>query len=114
MKIRLSKSSESLYLIELGGNLDLKSSTMLKDYVIKMIKTPMETFIINLKDVASINSAGIGALIYVFSTLRKLNCTLILLAPDGPVLEALEVSRLRNYFTVVPNLKDAMQITNNK
>ena len=114
MKIKLSRSSESLYLIELEGNLDLKSSDMLKDYVIKMIKTKMENFIICLKDVVSINSAGIGALIYVFSTLRKLNCNLILLAPDGPVLEALEVSRLKSYFTIVHTLKDALQITGSK
>ena len=111
MDIKLGKNSEGMYLLELAGNLDLISSDQLKDYVMKMIKTRIESFIISLKNIESINSAGIGALIFISSTLRKLNSTVIMLIPEGPVLEALEVSRLRNYFTIVHTLKDALEIT---
>jgi len=80
----------------------------------KVNKIKLESFIISLKNVRDINSAGIGALIYVFSTLRKLNCSMIMLVPKGPVLEALEISRIRNYFTIVHTLKEALTITNSK
>jgi len=111
MDIKLSKNSEGVYLLELTGTLDLLSSTQLKDYVMKMIKTRIERFIISVKNVQSINSAGIGALIFISSTMRKLNCTLIMHVPEGPVLEALEVSRLRNYFNIVQTMKEALKIS---
>lgn len=111
MEIKLSKNSEGVFLLELSGDLDLYGSNQLKEFVMKMIKTSIERFIISLNDIKSINSAGIGSLIYVFSTLRKLDCTLIILVPEGPVLEALEMSRIRSYFTIASSLKEALVIT---
>jgi len=111
MDIRLSKNREGVYLLELAGDLDLISSNQLKEYIMRIAKTRIERFIISLNDVTNINSAGIGALIYAFSTLRKLNCTLIMLVPEGPVLEALHVSRIKKYFTIVHTLKDALSKT---
>ena len=114
MEIKLSKNSEGIYLLELAGNLDLTGSNQLKEFVMKMIKIRVDSFIINLRSVAGINSAGVGALIYIYSTLRKLNCSLIMLVPRGPVLEALEVSRIRNYFTIVHTLKEALDLSGKK
>jgi len=108
MDIKLSKNSDGIYLMELMGNLDLYSSNHLKTYVMKKVKTGLDYLIVSLKDVAYINSAGIGALVNVCSTLKKLNCTLIMLVPEGPIMEALEMSRLVGYFTIVHSLKDAL------
>ena len=110
MEIKLSKNSEGIHILELSGNLDLLSSDQLKDYVMKMLKTRIECFIISVKNIESINSAGIGALIFISSTLRKLNCTLVMHVPEGPVLEALEVSKLKNYFQIVQSLKEAVEL----
>ena len=114
MEIKLSKNSGGIFLLELEGDLDLPGSNQLKDYIIQTVRIRIKRFIISLENVEHINSAGIGALIYVFSTLRKLNCTLIMVVPEGPVFEALEISRLKNYFSIVHTMKDALQITNNK
>ena len=114
MEIKLSKNSEDVYLLELTGNLDLSSSDLLKNYVMGKLKTGLECLILSFKNVVEINSAGIGALINVSSTLRKLNCTLIMLTPEGPVLEALEISRIRNYFIVAHTLQEALHKANKK
>ena len=108
MKIKVHKNSDSIYLVELFGAMDLYSSNQLKDVVMKMIKNKAEHFVINLSDVSNVNSAGIGALIYISSTLKKLDCPLILVAREGPVLNALEVTRLKGYFSIVPSMKEAM------
>jgi len=108
MDIKLSKNSEGVYLLELMGNLDLLSSNHLKTYVMKKVETGLDCLIVSLKEVAYINSAGIGALINIFSTLKKLNCNLVMLVPEGPVLEALKMSRLVGYFPIVRSLKDAL------
>jgi len=110
MEIKISKNSDNIYLVELSGAFDLYTSNQLKDLAIKIIKTKVERIIINLNDVNSINSAGIGALVYVFSTLKKLNCPLVIVAPEGPVMDALEVTRLKSYFTIVPSLQEALSV----
>jgi len=108
MKIRVHKNSDNIYLVELLGALDLYSSNQLKDLAMKVIRHKVERFIIDLNKVDHINSSGIGALIYVFSTLKKLNCPFVIIASEGPVMQALEVTRLKGYFTIVPSLKDAL------
>ena len=110
MKFQVHKNRNNIYLVELSGTMDLYSSNQLKELVIKMIKHKVEGFIINLNGVKIVNSSGIGALIYVSSTLKKLNCPLIIVAPEGPVLDALEVTRLKSYFSIVPSLKEAMSL----
>jgi anti-sigma B factor antagonist len=110
MEIKISKNENEIHLVELTGSLDLYSSRKLKDLLMKMIENKVERFIINLEDVDSINSAGIGALIYIFSTLKKLNSPLVILAKEGPALQALEITRLKNYFTIVHTLKEAVAL----
>ena len=110
MEIKVSKNDDNTFLMELSGAMDLCSSNHLKELVMKSIKNKAEGFIINLTEVHSINSTGIGALINVFSTLKKLSCPLVIIAPEGPVMKALEATRLKSYFTIVASLKDALSL----
>jgi anti-sigma B factor antagonist len=112
MEVKISKNNNDIYLVELSGTLDLYSSHQLKNLFLKMIEKKAERFIISLKDIDSINSSGIGALIFIFSTLKKLNSPMVMLATDGPVLDALEITRLKNYFTIVKTLKEAVALVN--
>ena len=109
MDIKLSKNDNDVYLLELTGVMDLYSSNQVKELVMKMLKNKIKRFIINLKNVDNINSAGIGALIYVFSTLKKLGCPMIMVAPEGSVLKALETTKIKSYFTIVATLKEALE-----
>ena len=108
MKVKIRKNSDNVFFMELSGSLDLYSSNQLKELVVKTFENSIECLIISLKDVASINSTGVGALIFASSTLRKLNCPLIIVAPEGPVLSVLELTNIKTYFTVVPSLKEAL------
>jgi len=110
MEIKVQKNNDNIYLLELSGSLDLYSSTQLKDLFMKIIESRVARLIINLKDVNSINSAGIGALINICSTTRKLNCPLIVIIPEGPILQVLEAARLRHYFNIVPSMKEAISL----
>jgi len=108
MEIKVSKNTDDVYLIELIGAMDLYTSNQLKDSVMKIIKKKVESFIIKLNDVDSVNSAGIGALISVSSTLKKLNCPLVIITPDGPVIQALEATKLKGYFTIARSMQEAL------
>ena len=108
MEIKILKNDESIYLMELVGAMDLYGSNQLRELFMKMLENKIEHFIISLKEVDSMNSAGIGALIFVSSTLKKMKCPLVIIAPEGPALQALELTRLKSYFNIVSTLKDAL------
>ena len=110
MKVRVSKNNNDVYLAELSGNMDMRSSNHLKDLVMKTIKKRVECFIISLAGIKDIDSAGIGALINISSTLKKLGCPLVILAPGGPALQALEVTRLKGYFPIAGSFKEALAL----
>ena len=110
MEIKVLKNNDNIYVVELLGAMDLYSSNQLKDLVMTMLGKKIECFVINLKEVNNVNSAGIGALVFVSSTLKKLNCPLVIVAPEGPALQALEITRLKGYFTIAPSLKDAVAL----
>ena len=114
METKISKNENDVYLIELSGIMELSGSIELKEIILKTIGQKIEGIIISFKEVVSVNSSGIGALIFVSSTLKKLNCPLIIIMPDGPVLRALEVTRLTGYFNIVPTLKDALSCASSK
>jgi len=111
MEIKISKNADDIYLLDLSGPLDLYSSNQLKNLVLKMFEKRIDCIIVDLKDVTSIISAGIGAMIYIASTLKKLNCPLVFIVPEGPVMQALEVTRIRNFFIIASTLKEAMALT---
>ena len=113
MKVKIRRNSDNVFFMELSGSLDLYNSNQLKELVVKTIENSITCLILSLKDVAFINSTGVGALIYASSTLRKLNCPLIIVAPEGPVLSVLELTNIKTYFTVVPSLKEALAQTAN-
>ena len=110
MEIKVLKNAGDIYLVELSGSLDLYSSNQLKELVMNMVNNKVQRIILNLKNVDSVNSAGIGALIYVSSTLKKLNCPLALIVPEGPVMNALEVTRIKAYFSIAPTLRGAVSL----
>jgi len=110
MDIRIRKNSGGIHLMELSGALDLYSSNQLKEILIKMIENKVERFIISLSDIKTINSEGVGALIYASSTLKKFNYPLVIIAPEGPAMKALEATRVKNFFSIAPALKEAIAL----
>ena len=110
MGIKVLKNSEGIHIIEVQCNLDLMNSTTLKELVMKMIGRKAERFIINLEKVESINSSGIGALINISSTVKKLGLHLAFCNVNEPVINVLETVNLSNYFPITDNITEALEL----
>ena len=108
MEIKVSRNGSGVYLVELSGALDIYGSGQLKKLITRITERQAGHIIVSLEDVDSVDSSGIGALLYVSSTLRKLNCPLVIVAPEGPALKALELSRLQMYFSIASTLEEAV------
>jgi anti-sigma B factor antagonist len=110
MQIRTLKNQDDIYLVELRGNLDLYYSNQLKELMINMINKKSEKFIIDMEKVETINSSGIGALVFISSTVKKMNARLVIAKINDSVKEAMEVSKLSGYFKIAGSLQEALDL----
>ena len=75
MELKIRKNGE-VYIIDVNAEMDLHNSYKLKELVMKMLEKNVKSFIINLEQVDYIDSSGIGALIYICSTIKKMGLKL--------------------------------------
>lgn len=63
--------------------------------------------ILDLSDVSYLDSSGVGALIQTYSSLRKAERRLALVAPSDRVQAVLEVTRVHKLFQIYPTVAEA-------
>jgi anti-sigma B factor antagonist len=110
MEIKTFKNQDDVYLIQLPGNLDLYYSSQLKELIMQMIKKKSEKLIIDMEKVETINSSGIGALIYISSTIKKVKARLVIAKINDLVNESMELSKLSGYFKIAGSLREALEL----
>ena len=108
MELKVRKNKE-VYIIDVSGEMDLYNSYKLKELVMKMIERQIKCMIINLEDVDYIDSSGIGALIYICSTVKKMNLWLFITNIHGSVKKVIELTKLIGYFPITNSLEEALQ-----
>jgi len=112
MEIRVLKNDDDIFILEPHGCMDLYSSTQIKEMAMKLIERKIEGIIIDLKFVDSIKSAGIGALINISSTLKKLNYAMAITNVGAEVRKIMEITRLTGYLPIIPTLKESVDQIN--
>ncbi len=105
--------SGDIYIINVNGEMDLYNSYKLKDLIIKMLDKKVNKFIINLNDVEYIDSSGIGALIFICSTLKKSNLSLYISNIRGSVKKVIELTKLTGYLPLVGTVQEALELMKN-
>ncbi|MDR1619012.1 MAG: STAS domain-containing protein [Treponema sp.] len=103
------RTNQVIYIIDIDGSLDLYESNRLKELVMKMIEKKVERFILNVGDVSIVDSSGIGAFIYISSTVKKMNLRLAIANVRGQVKQIIEKTKLMNYFPIYEKMKDAIE-----
>lgn len=107
MELKIRKNGDN-YIIDVNGEMDLYNSYKLKELVMKMLEKKVERFIINLENVDYIDSSGIGALIYICSTIKKMNFKLIISNIHGSVKKVIELTKLMGYFPIANSIEEAI------
>jgi anti-sigma B factor antagonist len=108
MELRIRKNQET-YIVDVQGELDLYNSYKLKELLMKMLEKKIERFIINMDEVEYIDSSGIGALIYISSTLKKLDLKLAITNIHGSVKKVIELTKLMGYFPITSTMEEAIK-----
>jgi anti-sigma B factor antagonist len=107
MELKIRKNGNN-YIIDVNGEMDLYNSYKLKELVMKMLEKKVVRFIINLENVDYIDSSGIGALIYICSTIKKMSLRLIITNIHGSVKKVIELTKLMGYFPITNSIEEAI------
>mgnify|MGYP000922318891 FL=1 len=107
MELKIRKTGSN-YIIDVNGEMDLYNSYKLKELVMKMLEKKVERFIINLENVDYIDSSGIGALIYICSTIKKQGDKLVITNIHGSVKKVIELTKLMGYFPIMNSIEEAI------
>ncbi len=107
MEIKLKKYS-SVYIVEVIGDMDLYSAFELKNIVAKMLAKGISLFVLDLAKVDYIDSSGIGVLIHIYSTIKKAQKKLKIVNVHGSVEKVIRLTKLTQYFPIVPTLREAV------
>jgi len=111
MELKIRKNGE-VYIIDVNGEMDLYNSYKLKELVLKMLEKNVKSFIINLEQVDYIDSSGIGALIYICSTIKKMNLKLYISNIHGSVKKVIELTKLMGYLPIANSVEEALLMIN--
>ena len=109
MELKIHKNGD-VYIIDVNGEMDLYNSYKLKELVMKMLEKNVQYFVINLEQVDYIDSSGIGALIYICSTMKKQNLKLAIANIHGSVKKVIELTKLTGYFPIAATIDDALNM----
>ena len=108
MELKIRKNQE-VYIVDITGEMDLYNSYKLKELIAKMLERSVKGIILNMEEVEYIDSSGIGALIYICSTLKKKNLKLYITNIHGSVKKVIELTKLMGFFPITNSLEEALQ-----
>jgi len=109
MELKVRKDGD-VYIIDVEGEMDLYNAYKLKELSIGLLEKKGTRFIINLQDVDYMDSSGIGALIFICSTMKKQNLKLALTNIHGSVKKVIELTKLTSYFPISETMDDALKL----
>ena len=93
------RSAGTVTILDLQGKLTLDDGdTLLRDKVRGLVKRGRKHFVINFRDVPYIDSAGIGELVAIFTTLTSRGGTLRLLNVPKRLRDLLVITKLLTVF----------------
>ena len=108
MDIRIWTNGK-IHIIDINGDMDFIVSRRFKKLVMKMIENKAERFIINAEKMRSIDSNGIGSLIYISSTIKKLGLYLAIANISENVELIMNKTKITCYFPRYKSLDEAIK-----
>jgi len=98
---------EGIPVLAVSGRIDHRVSHRLREEIERLVKMNEHRLILDLSNVPSIDSGGIGTIIAAFVTLKKSGGKLVLAGATKPVRHVLRITRLDTVIDVYPNVEHA-------
>lgn len=103
------RNADNVTIIDCWGEVDLYSSTRLREALMKSIRSGGPSVLVNLKDVGYIDSSGIATLVEALQLSRQTQTRFGLFALRTNARSVLELSRLDKVFNIFEDEQEAVQ-----
>ncbi len=108
MKINTTEE-QGVKVLTITGELDGPSSPQLTQAFDQLLDGGARRFVVDLKDVTFVDSAGLSSLVRLFKRARSSNGTLWLAGLQPPVKRVFELTRLDRAFEIASDKVQALQ-----
>jgi len=102
-----TKTEDKLTIVEIEGEVDLYSSTELRNILLDLTKKQTKTILIDLGNVKYMDSSGVATLVEALQQVGKYDGKLKLANLKDVVKDVFELSRLDKVFDIYPTIDDA-------
>ena len=109
MEISVKEIENNTVIIKLFGDIDIYTSSDLKDAMISQVDFGAKRIIMDMEDVHYIDSSGIGVFIAVLGTFKKVNVKIGMIKITEPVKKVLELTRLTSFLPVYNTEAEAIE-----
>lgn len=94
--------------LQITGEVDVYTAPQVRDRVIRLLADGVRHVIADLREVAFLDSTGLGALVGSLKRLREQDGSLELVVPDGRIMTIFRVTGLDRVFALHPSFPDAI------
>jgi anti-sigma B factor antagonist len=108
LQIEQKRIEPDIAVVEMTGRFALgRESQRLESIVDELVKSGSTRTILDLTGVNYVDSAGIGLIALAAGRLKEAGGRLVVVAPDGRVLEMLKMTQVNRIVTVCPTAQEA-------
>ena len=103
-------NDDGMAVVGLSGELDLGTSPDLHAELIRLIETAPQKIILDMRELAYIDSSGVGTLVDAHRRLKKKGGRVVLVGLQQRVRSVFEITRLDSFFTITSDLEEARTV----
>lgn len=107
MKVQVRNATD-VSIIDCSGDVDLYSSTSLRETLLKEMQSGVHSVLVNMTDVTYVDSSGIATLVEGLQLSRQTKTRFGLFGLRSNARSVLELARLHKVFLIFDNEQDAL------
>ena len=107
MKVQVRNATD-VSIIDCSGDVDLYSSTSLRETLLKEMQSGVRSVLVNMTDVTYVDSSGIATLVEGLQLSRQTKTRFGLFGLRSNARSVLELARLHKVFLIFDNEQDAL------
>lgn len=109
MEVSFKELEDNTVVIKLDGDIDVYTSSDLKDAIFSQIDLGAKKIVIDMEDVYYIDSSGIGVFISALGDFKKVNGKICFVKITDPVKKVFELTKITSFFHIFTTETEALE-----
>lgn len=109
MEISVEELENNTSVIKLVGDIDVYTSSDLKDAINSQIDFGAKRIIIDMEDVYYIDSSGIGVFVFTIGSFKRVNGKIGIVKITENVRKVFELTKIISFFPIFMTVSDAIE-----